>query len=144
MKKFSNIKTGFSLIESMIVLLVVAIITACAAPIINKKMMLNASSRSPWLWTDRNGSITYNPLGNNDWTAAIGNDAQAMYNELNFYPKLYIKSGTVANSFYPQIVLATDGGNGNEEAYKILSANDSIVFAPSASTGSNGDIYIQS
>ncbi len=61
---------GFSLMETMIVLLIVSVIVAASAPMINKKMVSAASDKSPWVWVDGK-NIAYN-LRNENLTASIG------------------------------------------------------------------------
>ena len=66
-------KRGFSLMEMMVVMLIVAIIAAATAPMINKKMIENASGESPWIWTSATGnSIAFNIRGNGNAPAVIG------------------------------------------------------------------------
>ncbi len=62
---------GFSLMEAMMVLLIVSVIAAASAPMINKKMISAASDKSPWVWVGTNKNIAYN-LTNEDQTASIG------------------------------------------------------------------------
>lgn len=62
---------GFSLMEAMTVLLIVSVIAAASAPMINKKMISAASDKSPWVWVGTNKNIAYN-LTNEDQTASIG------------------------------------------------------------------------
>ena len=67
------IKRGFSLMEMMVVMLIVAVIAAATAPMINKKMIENASGDSPWIWTSAtNNSIAFNIHGNDNSPATIG------------------------------------------------------------------------
>lgn len=61
---------GFSLMETMIVLLIVSVIAAASAPMINKKMVSAASDKSPWVWVGGK-NIAYN-LRNENLTASIG------------------------------------------------------------------------
>ena len=61
---------GFSLMETMIVLLIVSVIAAASAPMINKKMVSAASDKSPWVWVGGK-NIAYN-LKNEPLTASIG------------------------------------------------------------------------
>ena len=51
--------SGFSLMEMMITLLVVSIIAAATAPMMNKKMMADAAGKSPWIRTT-GPNIAYN------------------------------------------------------------------------------------
>ena len=95
-------KSGFSLMEMMIVLLIVAIIAAASAPMLSKKLLRDAPGGSPWLYT-LNGSITYNPNGSDSKTAMIG--ASKTPNSFD-KSKLYIE--TTANE--PQMALGESGG----------------------------------
>ena len=66
-------KRGFSLMEMMVVMLIVAIIAAATAPMINKKMIQNAPGDSPWIWTSALGnSIAFNINGVANSPAVIG------------------------------------------------------------------------
>lgn len=67
MKRFS----GFSLMEIMIVLLIVSIVAAAMAPMINKKMLIEASDKSPWIRTT-GANIAYNINGKDLMSATIG------------------------------------------------------------------------
>lgn len=59
--------------EMMVVMLIVAVIAAATAPMINKKMIENASGDSPWIWTSAmNNSIAYNIRGTEGAIATIG------------------------------------------------------------------------
>lgn len=67
-----NNKIGFSLMEMMVVLLIVAILAAATAPMVTKKMARNAgNAESPWVYTGLSNSIAYNMNGSNS-TAIIG------------------------------------------------------------------------
>ena len=50
---------GFSLMEMMIVLTIVAVVAAASAPMINKKLVRGASEKSPWVFVNGE-SIGYN------------------------------------------------------------------------------------
>ncbi len=50
---------GFSLMEMMIVLAIVAVVAAASAPMVNKKMVRVASEKSPWIFVNGE-SIGYN------------------------------------------------------------------------------------
>ncbi len=66
---------GFSLMEMMVVLTIVAIVAAASAPMVNKKMVRAAGDGSPWQWANGGGtSIGYNfePEGRETKTASIG------------------------------------------------------------------------
>ena len=61
----AKIFRGFSLIEIMIVLLIVAVIAAASAPMVTKKLAgRNAGiGDSPWVFTGLNSNIAYNLTG---------------------------------------------------------------------------------
>lgn len=64
---------GFSLMEMMIVLLIVAILAAATAPMISKKLTRKTDGSSPWVWTSlTNNSIAYNIDGSDSAAAAVG------------------------------------------------------------------------
>ena len=50
---------GFSLMEMMIVLVIVSVVMAAAAPMVNRKMVESASEESPWVWTNIGRNIAY-------------------------------------------------------------------------------------
>ena len=105
--------------EMMIVLLIVAIIAAASAPMVNKKMVRDAAgSSSPWVWTSlTNNSIAFNLDGSDSATATIG--ATGTPKGLN--SRLYIAS---SKSGIPQISLF---GNGDYTTH-IKSADNSIII----------------
>ena len=64
---------GFSLMEMMIVLLIVAILAAASAPMISKKLVRSTDGSCPWVWTSlTNNSIAYNIDNSDSATAAVG------------------------------------------------------------------------
>ena len=104
-----KIKFGFSLMEMMIALVIISVVMAAAAPMINRKMIESASEESPWVWTNVGRNITYN-LQNNNLTALIGNSI--VNNNINFDPRFYIEStGNI-----PHITLQV----GNNEPFKFI------------------------
>ena len=67
----AKILRGFSLMEMMIVLLIVAIIAAASAPMVTKKLSRNTGTGdSPWVFTGLNNNIAY--LGGGDGQVLIG------------------------------------------------------------------------
>ena len=62
---------GFSLMEMMVVMLIISIIAAASAPMVNKKMLQSVADKSPWIWTTMNGDIAFN-INGNEPTAIIG------------------------------------------------------------------------
>ncbi len=105
----AKIFRGFSLIEIMIVLLIVAVIAAASAPMVTKKLAgRNAGiGDSPWVFTGLNGNIAYNLTGNANTSAIIG---ARDVNRTNGQPipKLYIES----TGQEPQIGFGSRGQNG--------------------------------
>ena len=84
-------RNGFSLMEMMVVLLIVAIIAAASAPMVSKNMARNAGSGdSPWVFTGTSNSIAYNMRGDANSSAIIG--ATKLPSGLAVKPKLYIQS----------------------------------------------------
>ena len=68
----NTVKQGFSLMEMMVVLLIMAIIAAATAPIVSKKMMASKSITSPWIFTGEGKNIAYNMGGLSNAVAIIG------------------------------------------------------------------------
>ena len=92
---------GFSLMEMMVVLLIVSIVAAASAPMINKKLVGVASDKSPWVWVGNSDSIAYNLQGSATQTANIGT-TQTPLGASN--ARLYLDSRKNNNgSFIPQI-----------------------------------------
>ena len=99
MKKSFNIsnRSGFSLMEMMIVLLIVAVVAAATAPMVTKKMSGGLGiGDSPWLFTGDGRSITFNPAGLDDATVIIGAPA---YNNVN-------ANGSLTGAEHPRLVIA--------------------------------------
>ena len=86
---------GFSLMEMMIVLTIVAIVAAASAPMVNKKMVRAASEKSPWVFTNGE-SIGYNIDNENGIqdrkTATIGANGRVPNTGGN--PRLYIDTNS--------------------------------------------------
>ena len=91
--------SGFSLMEMMIVLLIVSVVAAASAPMINKKLVGVASEKSPWVWSGTGQSIAYNLNGSDGRTATIG---AIEYSAAENKPRLFIQSPSANN---PQIAL---------------------------------------
>ena len=61
-------RKAFSLMEVLVVLLIVSVIAAASAPMLNRKTLMEASDKSPWVRT--NGlSIAFNLNGDNNTIA---------------------------------------------------------------------------
>ena len=100
-----NKLSGFSLMEMLLVLLIIAIVMAASAPMVNRKMLSSMAEKSPWVWTNTTGSIAYNLNGNDNQTTTIGAMALPSGSE---NARLYISNGA---SETPQIAI---GGNENQ------------------------------
>ena len=109
-------KSGFSLMEMMIVLLITAVVAAATAPIVSKKMVLSTGGDSPWLWAGTNHSIVYNVDGNPNKTANIGD----IYTG-DDKTRMYIATAGKT----PQISFKGTG----DTIMKLLASNDSIIFS---------------
>ena len=100
---------GFSLMEMMIVLTIVAIVAAASAPMVNKKMVRAASEKSPWVFTNGE-SIGYNIDNENGIqdrkTATIGANGRVPNTGGN--PRLYIDTNSDTT---PHILFGRRGGN---------------------------------
>ena len=105
--------------EMMIVLTIVAIVAAVAAPMVNKKILATAGEKSPWVFTGQGRNITFNVNGDND-TATIG-----AVDPPNLNPKLYIKTSNTE----PHIMF----GRGNQDNVASLRVSTDKLFI------SNGD-----
>ncbi|MBR2430531.1 tail fiber domain-containing protein [bacterium] len=92
-------KSGFSLVETMVVLLVITIVLGSAAPIINKKMINRSGEDSPW--TFQNQNIAYNLNPEDEKIVSIGADKPTT-TTTTIKPKLYIKTDN--NKFRPHIM----------------------------------------
>ena len=101
MRNIYSSKQGFSLMEMLVVLLIVAIVAAVSAPMITKKMVRGAGNSSPWVWIGLSGNIGYN-IDNQNRTAIIGTSDAGNVNS-----KFLVKS-TGTN---PQIALAGQSGD---------------------------------
>ena len=120
MKKLS----GFSLMEMMVVLLIVSIVAAATAPMINKKMLLNAAESSPWIWTGTGSNIAYNIVPGVQ-TASIGllNPPENASN-----PRLYLHTARSGASYVPQIAFGADSGN----VIRLVAAENNIWLTSNA------------
>ena len=103
-----RLKSGFSLMEMMVVLLIAAIVTAASAPMISKNMQdgttaSNGINNCGWLWLGEKQGSVFNQKGNKDIVAMIGETLAA---NTATKPLLYIKS----KDGRPQIELSTNQG----------------------------------
>ena len=72
----------------MVVLLIISVVAAASAPMINKKMITAASDKSPWVWVGNSGAIAYNLDGGNI-PAIVGTQSQP--NMGGRTPRLYLE-----------------------------------------------------
>ena len=145
---------GFSLMEMMIVLTIVAIVAAASAPMMNKKMVRAASEKSPWVFVNGSESIGYNidnPDGIQDRkTATIGRNGVVPNGAGN--PRLYIDTNSDAT---PHILFGKNGGSlirliaGGDNNNIWLSNNspneatsNSVVIGSGTRAANNGGIAI--
>ena len=108
--------SGFSLMEMMIVLLIIAVVAAASAPMINKRMLSNASEKSPWVWTGTRGNIAFNLTGDENNSVVIG---QVEPPENIAAPSLYIGGNNA-------VKLAFDDGSGG--ALGFVTGNNNMAF----------------
>ncbi len=100
---------GFSLMEMMIVLTIVAIVAAASAPMVNKKMVRSTNEKTPWVIVDGSESIAYNfdrqsVMPQDGKTASIG----ATLAPNREHPRLYINTSGDAN---PHIMFGRNNGS---------------------------------
>jgi len=92
-------KSGFSLMEMMVVLLIVAIVMAASAPMISKKVSSGtASDNGLPLFADNSGNLLFNIASGGTKTFALGTKSIPKTNP----PSLFIKTNNASN---PQITL---------------------------------------
>jgi len=112
-------KSGFSLVETMVVLLVITIVLGSAAPIINKKMINRSGEDSPW--TFQNQNIAYNLKPEGEKIVSIGADKPT-----TIKPKLYLKTDDSNN--HPHITF----GDKNNNTLNLFATDGNIWFSNSA------------
>ncbi len=126
-------KQGFSLMEMMVVLLIIAIIAAATAPMVSKKMARNAGSGdSPWVFTGLNNSIAYNMNGSNA-SALIGTSRYNRGDNGPQYPRLVLASGD--DGHHPAFAFAD--ANGNFSGQMNMNQTSGIVTLNNAAVGNN-------
>lgn len=112
--------------EMMIVLLIVSVVAAASAPMINKKLVGVASEKSPWVWSGTGQSIAYNLNGSDGRTATIG---AVDYSATENKPRLFIQSPSANN---PQIALRS-----STEAPLRISWHDNTISMSTINKGKN-------
>lgn len=145
-----NKLSGFSLMEMLLVLLIIAIVMAASAPMVNRKMLSSMAEKSPWVWTNTTGSIAYNLNGNDNQTTTIGAMALPSGSEK---ARLYISnngtadgqvSGTNNSTQTPQIALGGAVNNNTDPLFYIhkyrtsLAISSKKVYKPTSSSSSGG------
>lgn len=118
-------KQGFSLLEMLVVMLIVAVVAAATAPMINKKVTGELSGDSPWVWTGTTNSIAFNLKGADRTTAVIG----ALQSPKK--TRLYVEGGSI-----PQIILGRSGSNSTLDFQYDNNSYLSIKGASSVAIGS--------
>ncbi len=145
---------GFSLMEMMIVLAIVAVVAAASAPMVNKKMVRVASEKSPWIFVNGE-SIGYN-IDNGGGiqdrkTATIGTNGRVPSDAGN--PRLYIDTNSDAT---PHILFGRQRTNlmrliagGQKNSVWLSSADtnnnigsNSVTVGPDARATDNNSIAI--
>ena len=145
-----NKLSGFSLMEMLLVLLIIAIVMAASAPMVNRKMLSSMAEKSPWVWTNTTGSIAYNLNGNDNQTTTIGAMALPSGSEK---ARLYISnngtadgqvSGTNKSTQTPQIALGGAVNDDTDPLFYIhkyrtsLAISSNKVYKPTSSSSSGG------
>ena len=145
-----NKLSGFSLMEMLLVLLIIAIVMAASAPMVNRKMLSSMAEKSPWVWTNTTGSIAYNLNGNDNQTTTIGAMALPSGSEK---ARLYISnngtadgqvSGTNNSTQTPQIALGGAVNVDEDPLFYIhkyrtsLAISSKKVYKPTSSSSSGG------
>ena len=145
-----NKLSGFSLMEILVVLFIIAIVMAASAPMVNRKMLSTMAEKSPWVWTNTTGSIAYNLNGNDNQTTTIGAMALPSGSEK---ARLYISnngtadghvSGTNNSTQTPQIALGGAVNNETDPLFYIhkygtsLAISSKKVYKPTSSSSNSG------
>ena len=121
---------GFSLMEMMVVLLIVSIVAAASAPMVNKKIVGVASEKSPWVWTGTSQNITYNPDAAIR-TASVGiTNPPATADKARFYIDTK-KSG----NYIPHLAFGTDQSANN--VMKLIASKNNVWFSTEGTTLDN-------
>jgi len=107
---------GFSLMEMMVVLLIVAIVMAASAPMVSRKMIRASAGDGGCNWDEVTGGISYNQTGQ---TVMIGEGSRPS----GYEPLLYIKS---SDDKFPQIMF--DGVENGQEKIQLLLHNGNMHF----------------
>ena len=137
--------SGFSLMEMMTVLLIVSVVAAASAPMINKRMMVNQAAGDCVWGTLVDGSIFYNQEADNKSVIIGASDINNNNNNNNLNPRLHIRTN---NNNIPFITFQQGANNQNQLALNYrentlgLSANEpadgGTAIGANASVGANG------
>ncbi|MBQ4114095.1 prepilin-type N-terminal cleavage/methylation domain-containing protein, partial [bacterium] len=127
--------SGFSLMEMMIVLLIVSIVAAASAPMINRRMVSEAANGCEWEWNNDLSALYFDRLNN---AVAIGtSESGRVPPDPNTTPRLHI-----ASEGNPHIRL-TDETQTPNVAANISFLNNNISFtAGTIEPGTTGGVAI--
>ena len=114
--------SGFSLMEMMVVLLIVSIVAAASAPMVNRKMVADAVGGCKW--GEGNNIIFYNGNRENRAVAIGTNDAP------DIRPRLHIAT----DNAHPHIRLTDNTNLAAPTAVNLHYANGSTIFTDQAPT----------
>ena len=137
---------GFSLMEMMIVLLIVAIVAAASAPLVSKKMSRSTGTNdSPWVFTGMSGSIAYNMKGHDNDTVIIG--ASKLPAAMNGSTRLFIDSGNNGSHIAfgngeDEPLLLTADPNGRVGFSNVQIPTNSVAFGTDQSHNNNSMQYV--
>ncbi len=135
---------GFSLMEMMVVLLIVSIVAAASAPMINKKLVGVASDKSPWVWVGNSDSIAYNLNGAKAQSAMVGSlNIPAAAGNARFY----IDTRTDGANVVPQMAFGTTSVANSSGVTKLASAFNTLWLStetPRFNVASNNSVLLGS
>lgn len=98
--------SGFSLMEMMIVLTIVAIVAAASAPMVNKKMVVSSSNDNIWQWDAARHSTYFNDDNANNSTKSVRIGSRNLpLSSMN--PRLYIRN----RAGIPHMEFTSQGSN---------------------------------
>ncbi len=116
--------SGFSLMEMMIVLTIIAIVAAASAPMVNKKMVVSQSNENIWSRAQDRNSIFFNDDGANNSASSVRIGSRSLpWGSQN--PRLYIRN----RAGIPHMEFSTTGGLNNPIIRLYAGNNENIWFA---------------
>ncbi|MBR2430530.1 tail fiber domain-containing protein [bacterium] len=113
---------GFSLMEAMVVMLIVAVLAAVSAPMVNKRLLSELAEKQPWVYVDDKENIAFNLKASDAMTAMIG----ASTTPSDYNPKLYLKTDN--SNKHPHITF----GDKNNNTLNLFATDGNIWFSNSA------------